>query len=75
MFLFAYFTVSKRSADPLPDAGKYAEFMGKGVIEYDLSNIAEVEAYEAMNHWASNSNWVETKLANRSKSFIKSKTC
>jgi len=21
--------------------------MGKGVIEYDLSNIAEVEAYEA----------------------------
>ncbi|XP_068141657.1 integral membrane protein 2B [Drosophila tropicalis] len=39
--------VSKRSAEPLPDAGKYAEFMGKGVIEYDLSNIAEVEAYEA----------------------------
>ncbi|BFF96184.1 integral membrane protein 2B [Drosophila madeirensis] len=39
--------VSKRSADPLPDAGKYAAFMGKGVIEYDLSNIAEVEAYEA----------------------------
>ncbi|KAH8282055.1 hypothetical protein KR054_005212 [Drosophila jambulina] len=39
--------VSKRSADPLPDAGKYAEFMGKGVIEYDLANIAEVEAYEA----------------------------
>ncbi|KAH8266495.1 hypothetical protein KR044_008058 [Drosophila immigrans] len=39
--------VSKRSADPLPEAGKYAEFMGKGVIEYDLSNIAEVEAYEA----------------------------
>ncbi|XP_062143076.1 integral membrane protein 2B [Drosophila sulfurigaster albostrigata] len=39
--------VAKRSADPLPEAGKYAEFMGKGVIEYDLSNIAEVEAYEA----------------------------
>ncbi|XP_064539586.1 integral membrane protein 2B [Drosophila montana] len=39
--------VAKRSAEPLPDAGKYAEFMGKGVIEYDLSNIAEVEAYEA----------------------------
>ncbi|EDW03456.1 GH11245 [Drosophila grimshawi] len=39
--------VAKRSADPLPDAGKYAAFMGKGVIEYDLSNIAEVEAYEA----------------------------
>ncbi|KAH8276427.1 hypothetical protein KR018_006916 [Drosophila ironensis] len=39
--------VSKRSADPLPDAGKYAEFMGKGLIEYDLANIAEVEAYEA----------------------------
>jgi len=39
--------VSKRSADPLPDAGKYAQFMGKGVIEYDLANIAEVEAYEA----------------------------
>lgn len=39
-------TVSKRSAEPLPDAGKYAEFMGKGVIEYDLANIAEVEAYE-----------------------------
>ncbi|XP_017011509.2 integral membrane protein 2B [Drosophila takahashii] len=39
--------VSKRSADPLPESGKYAEFMGKGVIEYDLSNIAEVEAYEA----------------------------
>ncbi|KAI8035405.1 hypothetical protein M5D96_011848, partial [Drosophila gunungcola] len=39
--------ISKRSADPLPDSGKYAEFMGKGVIEYDLANIAEVEAYEA----------------------------
>ncbi|XP_034472500.1 integral membrane protein 2B [Drosophila innubila] len=39
--------MSKRSADPLPEAGKYAAFMGKGVIEYDLSNIAEVEAYEA----------------------------
>lgn len=39
--------VSKRSADPLPDSGKYAEFMGKGLIEYDLANIAEVEAYEA----------------------------
>ncbi|TDG49863.1 hypothetical protein AWZ03_003639 [Drosophila navojoa] len=39
--------VAKRSADPLPDAGKYAAFMGKGVVEYDLSNIAEVEAYEA----------------------------
>ncbi|KAH8333530.1 hypothetical protein KR059_000506 [Drosophila kikkawai] len=39
--------VSKRSADPLPEAGKYAAFMGKGVIEYDLANIAEVEAYEA----------------------------
>lgn len=38
--------VSKRSAEPLPDSGKYAEFMGKGVIEYDLANIAEVEAYE-----------------------------
>lgn len=41
------FTVAKRSADPLPDAGKYAAFMGKGVVEYDLSNIAEVESYEA----------------------------
>lgn len=41
------FSVAKRSADPLPDAGKYAAFMGKGVVEYDLSNIAEVEAYEA----------------------------
>ncbi|KAL7742429.1 hypothetical protein ACLKA6_019060 [Drosophila palustris] len=39
--------VSKRSADPLPEAGKYAAFMGKGVVEYDLANIAEVEAYEA----------------------------
>ncbi|XP_016992237.1 integral membrane protein 2B [Drosophila rhopaloa] len=39
--------ISKRSAEPLPDSGKYAEFMGKGVIEYDLANIAEVEAYEA----------------------------
>ncbi|XP_033149748.1 integral membrane protein 2B isoform X2 [Drosophila busckii] len=39
--------LSKRSADPLPDAGKFAEFMGKGLVEYDLANIAEVEAYEA----------------------------
>lgn len=39
--------MAKRSADPLPDAGKYAAFMGKGVVEYDLANIAEVEAYEA----------------------------
>ncbi|KAH8412888.1 hypothetical protein KR009_006535 [Drosophila setifemur] len=39
--------VSKRSADPLPESAKYAQFMGKGVIEYDLANIAEVEAFEA----------------------------
>ncbi|XP_030383551.1 integral membrane protein 2B [Scaptodrosophila lebanonensis] len=39
--------VAKRSAEPLPDSGKFAEFMGKGVIEYDIANIAEVAAYEA----------------------------
>lgn len=43
LFLFAVF---KREVKPITDAGKYAEFVGKGIIEFDLINIADIEEYE-----------------------------
>lgn len=38
--------VFKREAKPITDAGKFAEFSGKGIVEFDLMNIADIEEYE-----------------------------
>uniref|UniRef100_W8B072 Integral membrane protein 2 n=1 Tax=Ceratitis capitata TaxID=7213 RepID=W8B072_CERCA len=38
--------VFKREAKPVADSGKFAEFMGKGVVEFDLINIADIEEFE-----------------------------
>lgn len=38
--------VFKREIRAISDEGKFAEFSGKGIVEYDLLNIAEIENYE-----------------------------
>ncbi|XP_053958363.1 integral membrane protein 2B [Anastrepha obliqua] len=38
--------VFKREAKPVGDSGKFAEFMGKGVVEFDLINIGDIEQFE-----------------------------
>jgi integral membrane protein 2B len=38
--------VFKREAVILTDSGKFAEFSGKGIVEFDLLNIADIEEYE-----------------------------
>lgn len=38
--------VFKREIRPITDDGRFAEFSGKGIVEYDLLNIAEIGDYE-----------------------------
>ncbi|XP_067623095.1 integral membrane protein 2B [Eurosta solidaginis] len=38
--------VFKREIKPLTDYGKFAEFGGKNIVEFDLINIADIEEYE-----------------------------
>ncbi|XP_061398394.1 integral membrane protein 2C [Musca vetustissima] len=38
--------VFKREAKPISSNGKFAEYSGKGVVEFDLINIADIEEYE-----------------------------
>ncbi|XP_037814784.1 uncharacterized protein LOC119605636 [Lucilia sericata] len=38
--------VFKRDAKPLADQGKFAEYSGKGIVEFDIVNIGEIEEYE-----------------------------
>lgn len=37
------FSVFKRDAKPLADQGKFAEYSGKGIVEFDIVNIDEYE--------------------------------
>lgn len=39
--------VYKRSAEIIPETGKFAEFAGKGLVEIDLLNLKEIEELEA----------------------------
>ncbi|XP_037959723.1 uncharacterized protein LOC119689054 [Teleopsis dalmanni] len=38
--------VFKREIKPITDAGKFAQFFGKGIVEFDLLNIKDIEEYE-----------------------------
>lgn len=38
--------VFKREALPISSNGKFAEYSGKGIVEFDLVNIADIEEYE-----------------------------
>lgn len=50
MFLLTCFIylilVFKRDAKPLANQGKFAQYIGKGIVEIDLVNIGEIDEYE-----------------------------
>lgn len=44
-----FIPVFKRDAKPLANQGKFAQYIGKGIVEFDLVNIGEIDEYE-MQH-------------------------
>lgn len=44
--MFFFFTVVKRSAE-LHTEAKFAQFSGKGITEFDIVNIEDVEKFES----------------------------
>lgn len=38
--------VFKREANPITEQGKFAEYSGKGIVEFDIININDIEEYE-----------------------------
>lgn len=44
--MFYFILVFKRDAKPLANQGKFAQYIGKGIVEFDLVNIGDVDEYE-----------------------------